>query len=143
MLVLNQARLQSSKVQYLQANIFEWQPVERYDVIFFGFWLSHVPPERFEPFWNLIGSALTENGRVFFVDSRYDPTSTAKDHKLEGPTSTTVSRRLNDGREFRIVKVFYDAGQLTEQLGAMGWHFNIQNSSTYFVYGDGRKTVSG
>jgi hypothetical protein len=28
-----------------------WRPDRRYDVVFFGFWLSHVPLERFAAFW--------------------------------------------------------------------------------------------
>ncbi|MEJ2551118.1 MAG: class I SAM-dependent methyltransferase [Anaerolineales bacterium] len=136
-LAINQSRVNSSKVHYLQANIFEWQPREQYDTIFFAFWLSHVPPERFEAFWTLVKSALKPKGRVFFIDSRYDATSTAQDHALEGSNATTISRRLNDGREFRIVKVFYDAAQLSERLAKTGWQFTIEETSHYFIYGCG------
>ena len=27
---------------------------ERYDLVFFSFWLTHVPPSRFEWFWALV-----------------------------------------------------------------------------------------
>ncbi len=141
-LAINQARVNSTKVQYLQANIFEWQPKEQYDTIFFGFWLSHVPPERFDPFWELVKNALKAKGRVFFVDSRYTPTSTAKDHKLEGAKASTVSRRLNDGREYRIVKVFYEVLELEEKLDEMGWQFKIEQTCNYFIYGRGQKVSS-
>src|SRR6266511_3494592 len=30
--------------RFIRADIFEWVPDRRYDVVFFGFWLSHVPP---------------------------------------------------------------------------------------------------
>jgi hypothetical protein len=30
-------------------------PDRRYDVVFFGFWLSHVPLERFDAFWSMVG----------------------------------------------------------------------------------------
>jgi len=136
-LEINRTRVRSSKVHYLQANIFEWQPHEWFDTIFFAFWLSHVPPERFEAFWALVKSALKPSGRVFLIDSRYDSTSTAQDHALEGSKATSVSRRLNDGREFRIVKVFYDAAHLTERLAQTGWQFKIEETSHYFIYGRG------
>ncbi|MCP4602995.1 MAG: class I SAM-dependent methyltransferase [Proteobacteria bacterium] len=138
-LAINQVRVDSSKVRYLQANIFEWQPKEQYDTIFFGFWLSHVPPEKFEAFWELVKNALKAEGRVFFVDSRYNPTSTATNHKLEGTKATTVSRRLNDGREYRIVKVFYEVLQLAKKLDEMGWQFKIEETFNYFMYGRGQK----
>jgi len=139
MLAINQARVQSPKVRYVQGDIFKWRPNERYDVVFFGFWLSHVPSRRFEAFWALVDAALEPGGRVFFVDSRYEPSSTAKDHHLESAQAGTVARRLKDGREFRIVKVFYDAAQLSEALARLGWDFAVKETPNYFIHGYGRK----
>jgi len=47
-LKINQAKYQSPKVTYQQVDIFEFKPEKKYDFVFFSFWLSHVPPERFE-----------------------------------------------------------------------------------------------
>jgi demethylmenaquinone methyltransferase/2-methoxy-6-polyprenyl-1,4-benzoquinol methylase len=141
MLSINQARVQSSKVRYVQADLFEWRPPERFDIVFFGFWLSHVPRERFAAFWALVDSALEPSGRVFFVDSRYDSTSTAKDHHLEGAQSTTATRRLNDGRQFQIVKVFYDSARLTVGLAGLGWDFSISETAHYLIHGHGGRRV--
>ena len=138
-LTLNQARVQSAQVEYVQADLFEWRPTGRYDVVFFGFWLSHVPPERFDAFWDLVRTALAPGGRVFFVDSRYTPNSTAKDHLLGNEQDTTVTRRLNDGRIFRIVKIFYEPQSLTERLARLGWQFDIRQTETYFLYGMGQR----
>src|SRR6202035_2825910 len=55
MLALARERLQDERVQLLRADLFDWEPDRRYDVVFFGFWLSHVPHERFSDFWSLIG----------------------------------------------------------------------------------------
>jgi SAM-dependent methyltransferase len=139
MLAINRERLAASKVSYLRADVFEWQPDGMYDVVFFGFWLSHVPAERFRAFWDLVGRALKPNGRVFFIDSRYEPTSTAKDHALGDSPPGIVVRRLNDGREFRIVKIFYETNRLTSQLNELGWNFDIKATPTYFIYGSGVK----
>jgi SAM-dependent methyltransferase len=139
MLAINAARLQSPLVRYIQADMFQWQPTEndRYDTIFFGFWLSHVPPERFSAFWKLVGSCLAPGGRVFFVDSRHEQTSTAVDHTLPEPTTPVLQRRLNDGREFRIYKVFYDPVQLTQRLQELGWRVEVAQTAHYFIYGFG------
>jgi demethylmenaquinone methyltransferase/2-methoxy-6-polyprenyl-1,4-benzoquinol methylase len=138
-LSINRGQLQSPKVNYIQENIFTWQPRKRYDTVFFGFWLSHVPPERFDAFWKLVGNAMKPAGRVFFVDSCYDPTSTARDHYLEGDQATTMTRRLNDGRTFRIVKVFYDINELSHHLGGLGWAFDMDKTANFFIYGSGSK----
>jgi demethylmenaquinone methyltransferase/2-methoxy-6-polyprenyl-1,4-benzoquinol methylase len=107
--------------------------------VFFGFWLSHIPPERLKAFWSLVGTAVKPHGRVFFVDSQYEPMSTAKDHHWEGEQATMVTRRLNDGREFRIVKVFYKPDLLAEQLYELGWNLTIEETAHYFIYGHGQK----
>ena len=75
--------------------------------MFFGFRHSHVPDSEFAAFWNLVDEALAEDGQVLVVDSLAEPTSTAADHVIE--RAGEVTRRLNDGREFRIVKQFWDA----------------------------------
>jgi len=123
------------QVEFVEANLFAWRPTRKYDLVFFGFWLSHVPPERFDAFWRLVSESLAPNGRAFFVDSAYTETSTARDHQLEGPTATTLTRKLNDGHEYRIVKVFYEPDALTERLATLGWRADIHATPTYFVYG--------
>jgi len=97
MLAINAARLRSPLARHVAADIFQWQPTEQFDTVFFGFWLSHVPPERFAEFWQLVRSCLAPGGHVFFVDSRHEQTSTAVDHRLPEPDVTVLRRRLNDG----------------------------------------------
>jgi demethylmenaquinone methyltransferase/2-methoxy-6-polyprenyl-1,4-benzoquinol methylase len=48
-----------------------------------------------------------------------------------------VNRRLNDGREFRIVKIFYQPAELTRQLAELAWDFQIAQTPSYFIYGSG------
>jgi demethylmenaquinone methyltransferase/2-methoxy-6-polyprenyl-1,4-benzoquinol methylase len=139
MLAINAARLRSTLVRYVEADVFQWQPTEQFDVVFFGFWLSHVPPEKFASFWQLVRSCLAPGGRVFFVDSRHEQTSTAVDHRLPEPEATVLRRRLNDGREFQIYKVFYDPANLAERLHELGWHFDIRQTDNYFLYGSGHQ----
>ena len=57
MLAAAAARADSDRVRFVRADLFDWVPDRRYDVVFFGFWLSHVPPERFDAFWSLVAPA--------------------------------------------------------------------------------------
>lgn len=124
-LELARLRVSSDNVQFSQADIFTWLPTRRYDTVFFAFWLSHVPPEWFAKFWNVVSSALAPHGTVIFVD--------------EGPTratheeAATAVRRVDDGREFRIVKVFYDPATLTHDLAALGWSTEIRPHGSFLV----------
>jgi demethylmenaquinone methyltransferase/2-methoxy-6-polyprenyl-1,4-benzoquinol methylase len=141
-IAINRDRLQSSKIKYVEADLFEWAPPVAFDVVFFGFWLSHVPPERFDRFWLLVKRALKPGGRFFFVDSRYEPTSTAKDLRLPDRKATTLTRRLNDGREFQVYKIYYDAEDLQQRLNLLGWDAEVKQTADYFLYGSGRAKPS-
>lgn len=136
-LEINRARVQDPKVRYAEADLLNWTPDGVYDTIFFSFWLSHVPPERFEAFWRSVESCLAPGGRVFFIDSLYDATSTAADHTLKEADAEMQTRRLSDGREFRIVKVFYQPEELARKLAGLGWEFDVQSTPNYFLYGSG------
>jgi SAM-dependent methyltransferase len=144
-LEINRARIAgqpgAERVRYIQADIFAWLPPEQYDAVFFGFWLSHVPPERFDAFWQSVRAALAPGGRVFFVDSRFDPTSSAVDHRVTAPDATTSKRRLNDGRWFEIVKVFYDPADLEARLARLGFQFSVRQTAHYFTYGSGASST--
>ncbi len=137
MLRINRDRVNSDRVRYLEANLFHWEPDQRYDFVFFGFWLSHVPPPRFERFWSMVDSCLEPAGRVFFVDSLRNPDSTARDHDLGDPVANRVKRRLNSGREFEIVKVFYTPQQLGARLAELGWAFDVRQTPHFFLYAMG------
>jgi SAM-dependent methyltransferase len=133
-LAINRNRVRSGNVVYVQADIFSWKPTDTFDAVFFSFWLSHVPPGQFDGFWDNIRAALKPKGRVFFVDSLLEQSSTALDH---GPLdqSGVVRRRLNDGREFEIVKVFYDPAVLEQRLLERGWKGSVRSTGTFFLHG--------
>jgi ubiquinone/menaquinone biosynthesis C-methylase UbiE len=140
-LEVNRARLREAgleaSVRYVQADLFGWWPDDAYDAVFFGFWLSHVPPERFEAFWDLVRSALRPGGRAFFVDSMRTETPEEKKRLGRNPRGHTTTRQLNDGREFRIVKIFHDPVALERRLAGLGWRFSARTTQNHLLYGFG------
>lgn len=138
MLELCRARVGDPRVEYLQADLFAWEPDAAYDVCFFGFWLSHVPEERFEAFWEKLRGALAVDGRVFFVDSARHDLASAVDHELPAIEDPTMLRRLADGSEHRIVKHFYEPEPLGRRLAELGWTVEVHTTPTFFIYGEGR-----
>ena len=132
-IAINRARLRSAKVDYVQADLFQWTPTTTYDFVFFGFWLSHVPDDRFDAFWNLVKSALRPSGQVFFVDNLAAREGTARDQTFD--LQGTVERRLNDGRSFRIVKIVHEPSALALRLGELGWKADVRATSNFFIYG--------
>jgi SAM-dependent methyltransferase len=101
MLAIAAARVGHERVRFIQADLFTWRPDRRYDVVFIGFWLSHVPAERFASFWSLVADCLEPAGRVFFADDAYR----TPEELVDGPSSSTIRRQLPDGTAYRLVKV--------------------------------------
>ena len=136
MLAIASADIDDTRVRYIQANLFEWQPDRRYDVVFFGFWLSHVPLELFASFWSTVAACLNPSGRVAFVDDAYR----TADELIEGEQSSTIRRRLNDGTAFRAVKVPHTPEGLEQRLTHLGWDITVTPLSGPFFWGAGRVT---
>ena len=125
----NRARLGSAAVRYIEADLFAWQPEQRFDIVFFSFWLSHVPDSLFGEFWRLVESCLGPAGRVFFIDSVRQQTSTSVDQSVPS-SGEFMARKLNDGRAFRVFKTYYDPDGLEQRLGGLG----------YFIGGSAERT---
>jgi SAM-dependent methyltransferase len=120
-------------VKFVQADLFTWEPDRRYDVVFMGFWLSHVPAERFGSFWALVAAALAPGGRVFFADDGYR----TPDELIEGPASSTIQRRTPDGTAYRIVKVQHEPADLERRLRGLGWDITVTPTAGPFFWGAG------
>jgi demethylmenaquinone methyltransferase/2-methoxy-6-polyprenyl-1,4-benzoquinol methylase len=106
-----------------------------------SFWLSHVPHARFDAFWAMVRRALAPGGFAYVIDSAHDPTSTAANHPTPDRTAGVVTRRLDDGREFRIVKVFWESASLAQRLAASGFDADIAGTDRYFIYGRVREAL--
>jgi len=137
-LALNRARMRGAAVDYVEQDLFAWRPVARYDFVFMSFWLSHVPMIRFDAFWTAVAAALDDGGVAYIIDSAHEPTSTARDHAVPSRESGVVQRRLDDGREFQVVKVFWEPDTLAAQLAPLGWQCTFARTPRYFVHGTAR-----
>ena len=131
---INRTKIDNAPVQYVVADLFEWWPTEKYDFVFFGFWLSHVPVQQLNRLWEMICAALKPGGKAFFVDGLATQESTALDH-AEIDDSGIMERKLNDGQTFNIVKVFHDPDQLERQLRDLGWSGSVGSTGQFFYYG--------
>ena len=117
-----------------RADIFEWEPAECFDLVFFSFWLSHVPEERFGQFWSLVRAALAPGGRVFLVDSGAGDTAHTGTDQEDGEET----RSLADGRTFRIVKRRRRPDELAERVRPLGFELELRDSANgHFLFGGG------
>lgn len=138
MIDINRAKLRSDKVDYQLVDLFRYQPARQYDMVFFGFWLSHVPAVKLSRFLKTVHAALKPGGRLFLVDSR--ALDRSRSHTGTANLGADLQRRaLKDGAQFDIVKIYYDPAELTETLRAHGFDILVEATENFFIYADGRK----
>lgn len=125
------------RVRFVVADIFSWRPRERFDVVFFGFWLSHVPLERFEAFWDVVDACLAPGGSVLFVD-----TGPGEASYEEFVADGVARRRLRDA-EWQIVKVLHEPSELERQLAQLGWDVSVRPVGEHFFVGSGGRARRG
>jgi len=135
MLAIAAARAGRDRVRFIQADLFTWKPDRRYDAVFMGFWLSHVPDERFESFWSVVADCLKPDGRVFFADDAYR----TPDELVEGPSSSTIRRQIPAGTAYRIVKVPHQPADLERRLRRLGWAITVTATAGPFYWGSGSR----
>jgi len=136
-LEINRIRTARPDVDYVVADLFAWVPERSYDVVFFSFWLSHVPRQRCKAFWSMVRSCLSPDGRVFLIDNHSDPHIPETDFKdpyvLQYLPDRHV-RRLDDGHEYDVVKVMYEPDELAGELTDLGWTADIK-ATRWFLFG--------
>jgi demethylmenaquinone methyltransferase/2-methoxy-6-polyprenyl-1,4-benzoquinol methylase len=139
MLAIAEAKVDGPRARFICADLFSWAPERRYDLVFFGFWLSHVPLERFDAFWEMVERCLRPDGRVVFVDDAYR----TDDELIEGPQSSLIQRVLNDGTAHRAVKVPHTPKGLEDRLARLGWRIIVRSMPGPFFFGMGTPVGRG
>lgn len=139
MIELNRARLGdlATNVTYQEADLFEWKPDQCFGGLVFCFWISHVPRDRLAAFLATCREALSAGAPMFFLDGQAVPETTANNHVLPEADSEVMTRKLNDGREFQIVKNFYDPAELVSLGNDAGFDLSVHHTDTFFQYGIG------
>jgi demethylmenaquinone methyltransferase/2-methoxy-6-polyprenyl-1,4-benzoquinol methylase len=112
-------------------------PDRRFDTVFMGFWLSHIPPPLFERFWALLAGMLGPDGRVLFVDTGTGERAHETVH--DDPRVPTVTRRLRDGSEHRVVKVFHAPAILAAARAELGWESQVGSVGPILIAGTAQR----
>jgi len=135
MLELARRRIGGAPVRFVQADVFSWQPDGPYDVVFFSFWLSHVPPTHFERFWERVAGFLAPEGRVFFMD---EGRHSHRSEEFVDEDAGVVRRELLDGSEHYAIKVLWDASELERRLRGLGWDISVWSTDAFYWGHGGR-----
>ena len=112
------------------------EPDRKVDALFMGFWLSHVPRARLAEFLAICRRWLKPGGLLCFIDSRLDPDSSAANHPR--PANDVSIRRLDNGREFTIPKIYWQPDELEPALATAGFaQAKVEQTPRFFLLGSG------
>jgi ubiquinone/menaquinone biosynthesis C-methylase UbiE len=134
MLALARQKTAPASVHFQQADLFQWEPTQSYDLVFFAFWLSHVPPDMLDPFLEKISRAVKPGGYIAIVDE-YAPMPEERDLSRDGVGGQIYAERpLLSGQTFVIVKVFYDLESLRDRLASLGFTVAVEKLDDIFFF---------
>ena len=142
MLALARQKVGNAVVQFQQVDLFQWQPRQQYDLVFFANWLSHVPPQRLDAFLGTVARAVRPGGSLVMVD-QYAPMQEDREiivQKEEG--AIYAKRSLLNGQTFLIVKVFYDLQIIENLLDALDFTVTVHKLDDIFFFLHARRKAS-
>ncbi len=134
MIEINRQRVASPRVEYRQVDLFDWTPHQQYDLVFFAFWLSHVPPDLVDAFLMKVRDAVRPGGGHLFIIDQCDDLRGAvrAGYALVKKEGIFEERTLSDGRAFTIVKIFYHPRLLAERVRQLGFQVSAERVDTIF-----------
>jgi ubiquinone/menaquinone biosynthesis C-methylase UbiE len=135
MLSLARQKVGNAFVQFQQADLFQWQPTQQYDLVFFANWLSHVPPPRLEAFLGTVARAVRPGGSLVMVD-QYAPLQEDREIIVRDEEEGAIyaNRSLRGGQTFTIVKVYYDLQLIEHLLDALDFTVTVQKLDDIFFF---------
>jgi ubiquinone/menaquinone biosynthesis C-methylase UbiE len=143
MLALARQKVGNALVQFQQADLFQWQPSQQYDLVFFANWLSHVPPPRLAAFLGTVAHAVRPGGSFAMVD-QYAPMPEDREISVRDAEEGAIyaKRSLRSGQTFLIVKVFYDLQVIENLLEALDFTVTVQKLDDIFFFLQARSLAS-
>src|SRR6476646_6757872 len=137
MLERNHALRDGDRVHSVEADLFAWEQDERFDLIFTGFFLSHIPPGRWADFWGKVAGWLAPGGVLAFVDDSWGADRPSSSERVEGGPDHAHIRLLDDG-PYTIVKRFFRPHELEAEFAAVGFTAEVGSTGEHFLYGTAR-----
>jgi len=127
MLELCREKLDSDRITYQKVNVFDLPDLGRFDLIFSTFWISHVPFQLQDAFWDWISRSLNHPGKILMQDSTD-----------RGPGGGGSVRTLPSGEEYEIVKNNYDFNALLAIIRKYGIEASVTmfSDTIYLISGE-------
>ena len=131
-LEIARTRFRGRDVEFVTADLFNWNPDRLYDTVFSSFWLCHIPPKLVSNFVAQVESACRPGGKVVLVDEHTfdDPGLAVATARNDDPWVS--HRTVQDGRDFRLVKVGHNPADVLDLFTKPGWDASLEHHGEHF-----------
>ncbi|MFX1312731.1 MAG: class I SAM-dependent methyltransferase [Promethearchaeota archaeon] len=110
--------ISSDKVIFIQDDVYSLKKIRNnFTAGFAGFWWSHIPKSKLKGFLEQFHSKLQPNAFVIFIDNLRVEGSSTPISRIDIDGNTYQVRKLEDGREYEILKNFPTKKEILETLG--------------------------
>ncbi len=140
MIARNRDWIQDDRVAYIEADLFGWDTNDRFDLIFGGFFLSHIPPDPWASFWSKVRGWLAPAGTIAFVDDCWAPDRPRSSDRVENGPDHAHVRRLDDAA-YTIVKRFFRPEELEAEFAQIGLAADVASTGEHFLFGTAPSVV--
>ncbi len=121
-------------VRFAQADAYAlpaWP--EPFTGCFAGFWWSHIPLEKIDPFLEQLHDRLAPGARVVFVDNLYVEGNSTPLARRDDAGNTYQERRLADGSRHEVLKNYPAPGELEARLARLGTGVQVTRYQYYWL----------
>jgi demethylmenaquinone methyltransferase/2-methoxy-6-polyprenyl-1,4-benzoquinol methylase len=138
----NRLAVFGSRMTYLLADLFSWVGTgDTFDAVCFAAWLHHVPEDRFDGFWSLVGQHLAPDGRVLFnfatphvTDDRPVPPAPSIAFAAYHDATEGLSIRDLGGQRWTVVHQVWEPSTLEHRLRRLGWNVELRHPDRGFQW---------
>ena len=135
--VLQIARTKSypgGRVQIISGDCYAPPVADRgHDMLFAGFWWSHVPLEKLDLFLESNLPLIGPGGMIAFLDNIYVEGSSTPVSRRDGEGNTYQLRKLDDGSTHEVLKNFPSTSELIRRASRIGWGANVDLFQHYWL----------
>jgi len=108
----------SDKVIFVQDDVYSLNKIQNnFSAGFASFWWSHVLKSKLKGFLALFQSKLQSDALVVFIDNRRVKGSSTPISRIDNDGNTYQIRKLEDGREYEVLKNFPPKKEIRETIG--------------------------
>jgi len=110
--------ISSDKVFFIQDDVYSLKKIKNnFSAGFAGFWWSHIIKSELKRFLALFHSKLQSDALLIFMDNRRVEGISTPISRVDIDGNTYQVRKLEDGREYEILKNFPTKNEILETLG--------------------------